>query len=84
MAVSKVLPDTVKYDDGIVHRVTDDRKDRRNERLVHIKVERKESVQQCENRNYEEGIVCQSYDRTDRVLPVTESDQDVGKDRDEC
>ena len=78
-----LLTDTVEDNHVIVDGVTDDGKDSGDERLVNIQVERKDTVEQGEEANHDEGGVSQGDNTTETPGPALEADGDVAEDHDE-
>ena len=74
-----LLTDTVEDNHVIVDGVTDDGQDGRDERLVHIQVERQDPVEQGEEADHDEGRVGEGDHAAETPGPALEPPGDVGR-----
>ena len=75
--------DTVEDDHVVVDCVTDDRKDRRDERLVDVEVERQDAREQGEEADDDDRGMGEGDHAAETPGPALETERDVGEDDDE-
>ena len=76
-----VFTDTVKYNNCIIHRESDDSQNRGNEVLVNFQREWYYILEERKYGQRYEHVVQQTDNGTERVSPVAESQKDI---RDDC
>ena len=79
-----VLAYTVEDNHGIVDRITDNGQDSRDERLVNLHGERHDLPEDSVQTEHDNGIVRKSCQGSYRVCEVTEPQEDIEEDHNEC
>ena len=77
-----IFTNTVKNNNGIVDRITDNRKDSCNKYLINLKSNSKNPYNR-EGCNHEQSIMGQGHDRASAKLPFSETKQNINEDRDQ-
>lgn len=73
------LADTVKHHHGIGHGITHNRKNGSDEGLIDFQRERKDTIEDGEEGQYDDSVVKKSHNSSKSILPTLESNKDVNE-----